>query len=241
MNTPLFIANWKMNQRHADAVHFAKQLVALMPAAPDFEVCLAPSFPSLPAVHKIIDGTTVKLAAQNMYCEEKGAFTGEVSPVQLTDAGCTYAIIGHSERRTLFGEDDALIARKLQAAQQHNIIPILCVGESAEDYMANLGEKTVRTQIEHAISSLLPQTIERMVIAYEPVWAIGTGKSAEPDYVEQMHAAIRSWVTPSTRIVYGGSVDERNSSAFLATKEVNGLLVGYASLTIAQFSSIIPV
>lgn len=213
MLKPLLVANWKMSQgRIADGAEYLKTLKqAQLPA--DREIVICPPFTSLHMFGDIPHG------AQNMYWEESGAYTGEVSAMMLKELGCTYVIIGHSERRQHFGETDETVAKKVTAALAHGLTPIVCV-----------------RSVEEVTPALMGKPI---VIAYEPVWAIGTGKAATPEHAQEVHAAIRALVGDQIRIIYGGSVTADNAASLMAQLDVNGLLIGGASLDVITFLSII--
>ncbi len=208
------------------------------------EIILAPPFTALAAVYETIKGSSVGLAAQNMFFEDKGAYTGEVSPVMLSDAGCTHVIIGHSERRKYFHEDDAFVNLKAKKALSTGLKPIICVGETEAEREAGITEFVVGIQIKKALSGI--PSLENLVIAYEPVWAIGTGKTATPGEAEDVHKFIRKEVAAlygepaaSLRILYGGSVTPENAGDLIGMEDIDGALVGGASLKDESFLGII--
>ncbi len=210
----------------------------------DVDVVVAPPYTALAAVAETLDGSPVSLSAQNLYPASEGAFTGEVSGAMLEECGCTWVIIGHSERRQVFGESNALVADKAAAALRHNLVPILCVGETLKERASGETLGIVERQVE-AFLDIIAQSTKPVAIAYEPVWAIGTGRTAGPSEAEEVHAAIRSWLfkkdpalADRTRILYGGSVKPENASALLACPNVDGALVGGASLDAASFGAI---
>jgi triosephosphate isomerase len=211
------------------------------------DVLVAPPFTALAAAAEALRGGPVLLGGQNMHGEDEGAFTGEVSPRMLRDAGCTHVILGHSERRQLFGETDENVARKAQAAFRHGLVPIVCVGETLAERDANRTMEVVERQTERALRALTPDQAAGAVIAYEPVWAIGTGRNATPEQAQEVHAFIRKLVARShgdataaaARILYGGSVKPDNASALLGQPDVDGALVGGASLKAASFLEIV--
>jgi triosephosphate isomerase len=214
-------------------------------AAADVLVC--PPFTALLAVAEALRGGPVLLGGQNMHWEEEGAFTGEIAPRMLRDAGCTHVVLGHSERRQLFGEVDENVARKAQAAFKHGLIPIVCVGETLAERDADRTMEVVERQTERALRGLTPDQAAAAVIAYEPVWAIGTGRNATAEQAQEVHAFIRRLVARShgdaaaaaLRILYGGSVKPDNAAALLAQPDVDGALVGGASLKAASFLDIV--
>lgn len=244
---PLIAANWKMHKTIGEAVSFTEDLQKETAPSVDREVVIAPPFTALDAVRRTISRPDFKLAAQNCHCEEQGAFTGEISAVMLKDAGCDYAIIGHSERRHLFGETDDVVHRKLVAVFRHGMVPILCVGETLEQREDGSTFKVVDAQVQQAVLGLNPQEARLLVIAYEPVWAIGTGKTATPGQAQEVHAFIRERygalcdksVANATRILYGGSVKPDNVDSLMDQPDIDGLLVGGASLEVNSFKRIV--
>jgi triosephosphate isomerase len=244
---PFIAANWKMFKTIGEAVAFTEAIQKEVGAVSDREVVLAPPFTALDAVRKAMVLTGFKLAAQNCHWEEKGAFTGEVSLGMLQDVGCDYVILGHSERRHVFGETDEGVARKVASAFRHGIPPVLCVGEKLEERESGQTTAVVERQLSRAIRGLSPSEAGNLVIAYEPVWAIGTGKTATPEQAQEVHSFIRSFcgslldkgVANILRIVYGGSVKPDNVDALMAKPDIDGLLVGGASLEVASFRRIV--
>ena len=247
MIKPLIAANWKMNKTVGKAADFAKQAKARFAAVADREVVIAPSYTSLATVGEILKGSPVHLAAQNMHWAEKGAFTGEISAAMLVDAGCEYVIIGHSERRTLFGERDDTINRKLTTALKSNLKPIFCIGETLEEREANKTFEILRRQLQEGLNNISSDDIRRSIIAYEPVWAIGTGRTATPEQAEEAHRFIRevignvhdTAVSDNTPILYGGSVNPDNVATLMSQPDINGALVGGASLELESFAEIV--
>ena len=241
---PLIAGNWKMNTTLAEARALANALASNLNGAPGVEVLLCPPFISLTTVGSEISGTTLKLGAQNLYPEPKGAFTGEVSPAMLAGL-CDYVIIGHSERRALFGEDDAFVNRKLHSALAHDITPILCVGETLAQRESDTTDEVLTRQVIKGLDSVSPDA--NFVVAYEPVWAIGTGKAASASDAEQAISLIRQTISQQlggqvaerTRILYGGSVKSSNIRDFMTSDDIDGALVGGASLDPADFSGIV--
>jgi triosephosphate isomerase len=242
---PLIAGNWKMYKTGAQATALVDALVAGVQTAT--EVVVAPPFTALAAVSPVLRGSPVSLAAQDMHWENEGAFTGEVSPVMLRDVGCTHVIVGHSERRQHFGETDETVARKARAAFAHGLTPIICVGETLAERESDRTMEIVERQVEHALRALSADQVAAAVIAYEPVWAIGTGRNATPGQAQDVHAAIRALVARShgapaaaaVRILYGGSVKPDNIGSLMAQADVDGALVGGASLDAASFLKIV--
>jgi triosephosphate isomerase len=243
----LIAGNWKMNTRADDAVSLAKGVVESVGEDPHVDIALCPPSVYLGVVADVVAGTPVELGAQNLYAADDGAFTGEVNASMLTDVGCRYVILGHSERRALMGETDAQVNEKLGAALAGNLVPIVCVGETLEDREAGNTEKVVETQIRGSLAGLDEVRAAGIVIAYEPVWAIGTGKTASPEQAEEVHAFIRKLlgelftddVAAQIRIQYGGSVKPGNAKELLGQPNIDGALVGGASLNAADFAGII--
>jgi len=248
MRRPLIAGNWKMYKTVAAAVALAREVRAgARGEHGDVDALVAPPFTALAAVAEALRGSEVALGAQNMHWENEGAFTGEVSPVMLRDVGCTHVILGHSERRQLFGETDEGVARKAQAAFAHGLTPIVCVGETLAERESGRMMEIVERQLERALRPITPDQAARLVVAYEPVWAIGTGRNATADQAQEVHAFIRKRVSGShgeaaaaaLRILYGGSVKPDNIGPIMAQPDVDGALVGGASLTAASFLKIV--
>jgi triosephosphate isomerase len=240
----LIAGNWKMHTTLAEARELARGIVQGLGPAPTAEVTVAPPYTALAAVAEVLAGTPVRLAAQDVFWEEKGAYTGAISPVMLVDVGCSQVIIGHSERRQHFGETDATVNRKVKAALKAGLGPIVCVGETLAEREAGLTLKVVERQIQEGLAGLPADAASRLVIAYEPVWAIGTGRTATPAQAQEVHAFIRTFLpdllgTPQVRILYGGSVTPDNAAILLAEPDIDGALVGGASLKAASFLAII--
>ena len=241
---PLIAGNWKMNTTIQEARFLAYALASNPDPAPDVEVLLCPPFISLTTVSEAIKGTTLKLGAQNLHPESKGAFTGEISPAMLSGL-CDYVIIGHSERRTLFGEDDALVNNKVHAALVHGLTPIMCVGESLAQRESGTTSDVLARQTTLGLDGVPPEA--NLVVAYEPIWAIGTGKAASASDAEQAIALIRRTISEKlgdlaaqkTRILYGGSVKSSNITDFISSPEIDGALVGGASLIADDFTGIV--
>ncbi|HVQ28360.1 MAG TPA: triose-phosphate isomerase [Vicinamibacteria bacterium] len=246
MRRPLIAGNWKMFKTVPEAVALATELRSGI-ARRDVDAVLGPPFTALHAVAAAVKGTAMGVAAQNMSAETEGAFTGEISPLMLKDAGCTHVILGHSERRQLFGETDEGVAKKTEAAFRHGLTPITCVGETLAERESDRTNEVVERQTERALRGLSADQVAALVIAYEPVWAIGTGRTATPAQAQEVHAFIRGLVVrshgepaaQSVRILYGGSVKPDNIGALMAQSDVDGALVGGASLTAASFLKIV--
>lgn len=244
---PIIAGNWKMFKTVPEAVAFTRVLKASLAGLDGVEVAVCPPFTALAPVAEVLRGTDIAVGAQDVYWEDKGAFTGEISPVLLKDVGCRYVIIGHSERRQFFGETDEKVNRKVKAVFSHGLTPIMCVGEMLEEREAGITEKVVRTQTEAGLVGLTPEQVAGMVIAYEPVWAIGTGKTASDEDAQQVSGFIRSLVkdlrgagvAEQVRIQYGGSVKPANTAGLMAQPDIDGALVGGASLEVESFMGII--
>jgi triosephosphate isomerase (TIM) len=241
---PLIAGNWKMNLGGGAGVELARAVVALTAKLPHVDLVIAPPFTALAACAHECDESRVELAGQNLYWKDSGAFTGEISAPMLVDAGCRWVIIGHSERRQHFGETDAHVGEKVAAALRGGLVPIVCVGETLHHREAGTTLHIVEKQV-HAFLSTLATADIAVAIAYEPVWAIGTGKNAGPAEAQEVHAAIRAWLSDKspalaarTRILYGGSVKADNARDLLAAADVDGALVGGASLDATSFGAI---
>lgn len=243
MRTPLIAGNWKMNTTVHEAVTLVKSMLRDLDVIPDVDKLLCPPYISLSAIKELISGTSIKLGAQNMYFKEKGAYTGEISPVMLKDL-CSFVVLGHSERRQYFNETDNMINDKVKSAIQFGITPILCVGESPEENEKGKTREIVTRQVEAGLEGV--ETGNVVVIAYEPVWAIGTGKAATGKQANDTIGMIRSilhniWDGNSaemTRILYGGSVTGENISEYIGEPDIDGALVGGASLKTDDFITI---
>ena len=247
MRKPFVAGNWKMNTCRADAVALASGVAQASAGIAGVEVAVCPPFVYLAAVAEAIAGSPVQLAAQNMYFEPKGAFTGEISAAMLKDVGCRYAVLGHSERRHVFGETDELIAKKVVSALDGGLDVILCVGELLEERKAEQTNAVVQRQIGSALDGLTAEQMAKVTVAYEPVWAIGTGETATPEQAQEVHEFIRGQlseafgpdVAAATRIQYGGSVKPANAADLMSKPDVDGALVGGAALEVEQFVPII--
>ncbi len=248
---PLISGNWKMNHNHLDAIQVVQKLsYALNPRDYDaVDVSVHPPFTGLRSVQTVLDADRIpiSLGAQNCHWEDKGAFTGEVSPPMLAKLNVSYVIVGHSERRELFGEGDADVRRKLDAVQAHGMTPIVCVGETLEEREAGSTEAKVTGQVEAAFTGLAAEKASALVVAYEPIWAIGTGRTATPDDAQTTIGLIRkvigslfdSAVAQAVRIQYGGSVKATNAAELMAQPDIDGALVGGASLDPEEFAGIV--
>lgn len=248
MRKQIIAGNWKMHTDLAEATILVEGIkAALAEGEVSREVVVCPPFTGLSTVADLIEDTDVRLGAQNMYFEPKGAFTGEVSPLMLTDVGCHYVILGHSERREYFSESDALINQKIKAAFQYDLIPILCVGESLAQREANETQSFIDSQLTAGLEGLTAEQVSQMVIAYEPIWAIGTGKTATAEQAGEVCTAIRAKVAAlfdaataeALRIQYGSSVKGSNAKEILSQPDIDGALVGGASLKADDFMAII--
>ncbi len=244
---PLIAGNWKMNKTVGEAVELVKQLKGSISAVDGVEVAVAPPFTALQAVQKELLGSSIKLTAQNLFWEEKGAFTGEVSPVMLKDIGCHYVIIGHSERRQFFGETDETVNRRIRGALGHRLEPIFCIGETLKEREEGTTYAVIGRQMEGGLRGFGENEIGSLVIAYEPVWAIGTGKTATPQQAQEVHRFIRTnleklfsrELAAKVRIQYGGSVTPENIKGLMSQEDIDGALVGGASLKSETFSKIV--
>ncbi len=246
MRIPLMAANWKMHKTVGEALAFVEAFLPLVRGVEGVEVVLAPPFTALDRVGEALAGSGVELAAQDVHAERFGAFTGEISATMLADIGCSYAIVGHSERRTLCGESDAEVAGKAAALLSHGIRPIVCVGESLAEREAGRAMARVGEQVEKSLAAVPAERTADLVVAYEPIWAIGTGRTASPSDAQEMHAHIRDCLSQrfgdaarSIRIQYGGSVKPDNVYALMAQPDVDGALVGGASLDPESFAKIV--
>ena len=247
MRTPIIVGNWKLNKTIGEAVALVNSIQPLVAGVTDVEIAVAPVFTGLSSVAKALAGGDIRLAAQDVFWEDGGAFTGEVSPGMLRDVGCDYVIIGHSERRQYFSETNENVNRKAKAAHAHGLIPIICAGESLEERETGKTGAVVKDHVLKGISGLSADQMVSTVIAYEPVWAIGTGRNATPDQAQEVHALIRSLlsgiysveVASQVRIQYGGSVKPDNAAALIAQPDVDGALVGTASWEAESFAQIV--
>ena len=246
MRRPILAANWKMHKTVAESLAFAKAFAPLVAGAGDVDAVIAPPFTALAAVGATLAGSGVALAAQNTHFEELGAFTGEIAPGMLRELGCAYAIVGHSERRTLFGESSELVARKAAALLRHGIRPIVCVGESLAEREAGRTLEVIARQLRESLAQVTAERAAEVVVAYEPIWAIGTGRTATPAMAQEVHAQVRAELRArfagagdAMRIQYGGSVKPDNVAELMAQPDIDGALVGGASLDPESFARIV--
>jgi len=243
MRKPFIAANWKMNKTVGETMGFLSEFVPAVRDVSDVEVVLAPPFTSLAAAAEKIKDSNIILSAQNVFYEEKGAYTGEISPLMLVDAGCKFVIVGHSERRQYFGETDEIVNRKIKAAKKNGLGIIMCVGESLEEREGQKTFSVIQRELEKGLDGIDPLDL---VIAYEPIWAIGTGKTATPEQAQEVHAYIRERLrilygnrADELCIIYGGSVTPDNVDLLMACEDVDGALVGGASLKGESFTRIV--
>jgi triosephosphate isomerase len=245
LRQPLVAGNWKMHGSRSDAARLVGELITRGAGSGAAEVLVCPPFPYLSEVRSQLQGSRIGLGSQDVCDEDVGAFTGEVSAAMLADVGCRYAIVGHSERRALYGESDALVARKFVAAGRHALVPILCVGESLEERERDDTRAVVLRQLDAVLAAAGPSAFARAVVAYEPVWAIGTGRTATAAQAQDVHALIRgriaekdATIAASLRVLYGGSVKAANAAELFSMPDVDGGLIGGASLKADEFASI---
>jgi triosephosphate isomerase len=246
LRKPLIAGNWKMYKTVAEAVETARELVQCT-ASVNVDVMIAPPFTALAPVAEVVKGTSVALGAQNLFWKNEGAYTGEISPAMLSDIGCQYAIIGHSERRQYFGDTDESVNEKIRAALAHQLIPVFCVGETETQREAQETFSVLDKQVTKGLEGFSAEALSGLVLAYEPVWAIGTGKTATIDQVQEVHAFLRSLIekrfdnllAKTVKILYGGSVKPDNVTEIMNMPDVDGALVGGASLSAKVFNSII--
>lgn len=244
---PLIAGNWKMYKTCEEAVHTARELKSLVVNVRGVDTLIAPPFTALYAVAGEIAGSSIALGAQNMHWESEGAYTGEVSADMLLSAGCRYVILGHSERRQYFGETDRNINRKIRAAVDADLIPIFCIGESEKERDAGNTFSVLDKQVKNGLKGLALDDVQTLIVAYEPVWAIGTGKTATPQAAQEVHAHLRGLFelnygqefAQGVRILYGGSVKPANIRELMAMPDIDGALVGGASLDAASFGQLV--
>lgn len=247
MRKNVIAGNWKMNKTASEAREFVEAIREKIPTNDKAEAIICAPFPYLPALVEATEGTEIKVSAQNMHFEDSGAFTGEVSPVMLKDIGVTHVVLGHSERRELFAETDETVNKKTRAAHAHGLIPIVCVGESLEQREANETVELVQSQVTAALKDLSAEEIAKTIIAYEPIWAIGTGKTASSEDANEVCREIRNVIKELTSeetadnviIQYGGSVKPATIDELLSQSDVDGALVGGASLEADSFLSLV--
>jgi triosephosphate isomerase len=248
LRRPLIVGNWKMNKTASEAAAFIRALCERVSASPYADVVIAPPFTALETACSVLGPSSwINLGAQDVHWEEQGAFTGEVSAPMLRELGCRYVIVGHSERRKHFGERDETIQKKARAALKHGLSPVLCVGESLAEREANRTESVVTDQLKVSLAGLTAQDLATVTIAYEPVWAIGTGQAATTKQAETVHRSIRLFIetgwdshtASAIRILYGGSVTPQNIELLLVSDAIDGALVGGACLNPDSFATII--
>jgi len=247
MRKPLIVGNWKMNKTVTESIALIKDLLDLIKGYQETEVVICPPFTSLWVARELIEGSNIFLGAQNVYFQNEGPYTGEISARMLQNIGCSYVILGHSERREYFQETSQEVAKKVRQALAYGIKPIVCVGEKLEERESGKAEEIVRDELEAIFSILKTPDTEKVVFAYEPIWAIGTGKSATPSDANEMIKYIRELIkneydnkiAEEMRILYGGSVNPENIKSMMAEPDVDGALVGGASLQAVTFSQLV--
>ena len=247
MRKPIIAGNWKMNKLTSEAVELAREVKNKTGTIVDREIVLCPPFTVLSSVKEVIKNSSIKLGAQNMYWEVRGAYTGEVSPTMLKDIGCNYVVLGHSERRQYFGETNETVNKKAKVAFSTGLIPIVCVGETLQQREKGETLTVIEEQVKTGLSGLTKEESKGLVVAYEPVWAIGTGKTATPDQAEQVQRFVRKLLgqmfgrenAQAIRILYGGSINPDNISALMSCENVDGGLVGGASLKAESFLKVV--
>lgn len=244
---PIIAGNWKMHKTVSEAEGLVKDLMLELPDLSNLDVVLCPPFTALYRVAEMVANTSIRVGAQNMHWEKEGAFTGEISATMLRGVYCRYVILGHSERRQLFGETSAIVNRKAMAALASSLRPIVCVGETLEQREKQDYQAILKTQLLESLAGIVPDQVEEWVIAYEPIWAIGTGRNATPAQAQEAHAWIRSVLAQMVgkvaagkmRIQYGGSVKPANAGELLGQSDIDGVLVGGASLDVRSFAAIV--
>ncbi len=244
---PMLAGNWKMHGTRTEATTLGRMLAEKVGQVTDREVLIAPPFTALDAARNAIVGTHILLGAQNVHGEDQGAFTGEISAAMLVEAGCTHVIIGHSERRQYYGETDATVNARLRGAVRARLIPIVCVGETLAEREAGTTMAVIERQVRGGLAGIASEHHPRIILAYEPVWAIGTGRTATPEQAQEVHLAVRNLihelagptVANGVRILYGGSVKPDNIDALMAQPDLDGALVGGASLDAVAFARIV--
>jgi len=246
MRLKIIAGNWKMNKTNPEAVTLVRGLIDKVGKTENPRIVICPPFTALSEMSKLLKGSSIFLGAQNMYSEESGAFTGEIAPAMLLTTGATYVIIGHSERREYFSETDAVVNRKMKLAFKTGLIPIVCFGEKLDERENGLTEEVIGRQIEGSLDGFSADELKKAVVAYEPVWAIGTGRTATPEIAREAHAFIRSRLrekcgsnADAISILYGGSVKGDNAGDLLSQPDIDGALVGGASLKVDEFTRII--
>jgi len=247
LRKPIIAGNWKMNKLTSEAVELAREVKNKTGTIADREIVLCPPFTVLSSVKEVIKGSSIKLGAQNMYWEVRGAYTGEVSPTMLKDIGCNYVILGHSERRQYFGETNETVNKKAKIAFSIGLIPIVCVGETLRQREKGETLTVIEEQVKTGLSGLTKEESKGLVVAYEPVWAIGTGKTATPEEAEEVQRFIRKLLgqmfgkenAQAIRILYGGSINPDNISVLMSCEDIDGGLIGGASLNVESFLKVV--
>lgn len=247
MRKNIIAGNWKMNKTNQEAIELVSELKDRVSDVRDVEIIVCPPFTSLWSVNEVIKDTPIKLGAQNMFWEEEGAYTGEISPSMIKDVGGEFVIIGHSERRKYFEESDEVVNKKIKLALSSDLVPIVCIGETLEEREKGLAEKVVVEQLTNGLSGISLQDISKVILAYEPIWAIGTGKTATPEVADGMHLVVRnhlsnlysSELSDAISILYGGSVKPDNVDDLMRQENIDGALVGGASLDSESFARIV--
>ena len=245
MRRPLIAGNWKMHKTAQETEEFIERFLPRMENEGEIEVLIIPPYTSLDRAGRLLEGTPLQLGAQDMHYEKEGAFTGAISAQMLKGCGCSYVLVGHSERRELFGDDDVIVSRKLNAALRAGLLPILCVGETLSEH--DQVEEKITRQLTADLAGIDGSTLANITIAYEPIWAIGTGKTATPEVAQETISMIRHWIAAhydeatarGIRILYGGSVKPANAASLLAQPDIDGALVGGASLVAESFAQIV--
>ena len=244
---PIVAGNWKMNKTSDESEALARGVVEAVAGVDGVDVVICPTFTSLERVASVVKGTPVGLGAQNVYWEAEGAFTGEISTAMLLTCGCTHVILGHSERRQFFDETDATVNRRVKAALEAALSPIVCVGETLEERESDVTDDVIKAQVTGSLEGLSPEDVAKLVLAYEPVWAIGTGLTASPEQAEAVHALIRNVladgfgkdVSEAVRIQYGGSVKPDNAAVLFSQPNIDGGLIGGAALDAESFAAVV--
>ena len=247
MRKPIMVGNWKMNTTSAEATALVTALKTELNEVTDVEIGVCPPFVYIQPVKQLLQGSNIKTGAQNVYWESKGAFTGQVSPGMLKDIGCDYVLVGHSECRHVMGETDEVINKKIKVLLAAGLTPIFCVGEKLEQRQDNTTENVIRAQVEQGLNGVPKEKIKEIIVAYEPVWAIGTGKTATPEQAQEVHSFIRKLISlisneetaQGMRIMYGGSVKPDNIKGLMAKDDIDGALVGGASLKADSFVKLV--
>ncbi|MBN2190019.1 MAG: triose-phosphate isomerase [Candidatus Aureabacteria bacterium] len=247
MRKPIIAGNWKLNKTVSEAVKFVSELKEKVGGISDVDIIVCPPFTAVSKVADVLRGSNIRVGAQDAYWEEEGAFTGEISPLMVKEAGCSYVILGHSERRAMFGDTNNTVNKKLKAVLNAGLTPIVCVGEKLEEREKGITKDIVKDHIQGSLHGLKKEEMSEVVIAYEPVWAIGTGKTATPEQAQEVHAYIRELladlfgggVAESVRIQYGGSIKPDNIKNLMSQKDIDGGLVGGASLKVDSFEKLV--